>query len=294
MSAHDLDWSDVPFVLAVCEAGSLSGAARALGAKHSTVYRRLEALQNRLGVRLFERMPHGYVMTSAGEFFFEAAIDIREGMTNIERKLSGKDHRLEGALAVTTTNSLFFYLVPLFAKFQNAYSNIELTVITDVKSFDLSKRTADIALRPPNKPPDHWSGRNLATLEFATYAHQSYLDEVSKLDPEERRWVQLDDALSMSPMGRLAARLKPSDAPVTIANSIMGVLDFLRAGHGIAALPCYLGETVSGLVRVDDPLPEFNWELWVLSHPDLRKSARVRPFFDFVAHEIKDYFPIFP
>ena len=110
MKSQPLEWSDIPFVLAVCEAGSLSAAARNLGVNHSTVFRRIEGVEARLGVRLFERLSQGYVMTPAGELFFEQAQGLRDGLNGIQRELGGQDLRLEGTLSITTTDSLLQYL----------------------------------------------------------------------------------------------------------------------------------------------------------------------------------------
>ncbi|MEO1025822.1 MAG: LysR family transcriptional regulator [Pseudomonadota bacterium] len=101
----------MPYLLSVCEAGSLAGAARMLGVNHSTVFRRIEAVEARLGVRLFERLARGYVMTPAGERFYERAIVLCGGMDEIERDLGGRDLRLEGPLTVTTTDSLLHCLL---------------------------------------------------------------------------------------------------------------------------------------------------------------------------------------
>ena len=103
--AQKVDWSDMPFVLSVCEAGSLAGAARMLDVNHSTVYRRIEGVEDRLGVRLFERHNHGYVMTPAGELFYSRAILLCKGINQIEMELGGKDQRLEGQLTVANRAS---------------------------------------------------------------------------------------------------------------------------------------------------------------------------------------------
>lgn len=115
---QNLEWADMPYLLCVCEAGSLAGAARMLGVNHSTVFRRIEAVEKRLGVRLFERLARGYVMTPAGEHFYERGIQLCGGMDEIERELSGQDLRLEGPLTITTTDSLLHCLSSLFAQFQ--------------------------------------------------------------------------------------------------------------------------------------------------------------------------------
>ncbi len=170
MDAQTLDWSDIPFVLAVCETGSLSGAARKLGVNHSTVFRRIEGVESKLGVTLFERLSHGYVMTTAGEHFFQHGLALNEGMIRIQRELGGQDLRLRGELTVTSTDSLLRRLTPVFIAFQRQYPDVELRLLSDVRPLDLMKRDADIALRPTRHPPEHWVGRNLLSVAYAAYA----------------------------------------------------------------------------------------------------------------------------
>jgi len=289
-SDQKLDWSDIPYILTVCEAGSLAGAARLLGVNHSTVFRRVESVEARLGVRLFERRRSGYVMTPAGELFLKQASVLRDGMDRIERELSGKDLRLEGPLTVTTTDSLLHSLAPVFAAFQARHPDIELRLLSDVRALDLMQRDADIALRPTPDPPEHWIGRRLSRLSFATYAHRDYWRDARHLAPEHLRWVLLGDDLHQSPMSRLAMQHRAKEAKVTIANTMMSVFALVQSGTGIAAMPCYLAEGNPGLVRVHEPDASANWDLWLLAHPDVRRSARVNVFYDHVARQVTDEF----
>ncbi len=290
MNAQTLDWSDVPFVLAVCETGSLSAAARALNVNHSTVFRRIEGVESRLGVRLFDRRSHGYVMTIAGEHFYRNALDLRDGLNGIQRELGGKDLRLEGALTVTTTDSLLYFLTPVLSKFQAKYPEIDLRLISESRALDLMQRDADVAIRPTTAPPEHWIGRQVAPIICATYAHESYWTSVKRLPKQSRRWVRLDRDLSQSPMSTITKWRMPIEAPCTVVNTVMGVFDYVRSGQGVAVLPCYLGERASELVRIEEPDTQLQWDLWVLSHPDVRRSARVHAFFEFASNAIARVF----
>lgn len=286
MKAQPIEWSDIPYLLAVCEAGSLSAAARALGVNHSTVFRRIEGVESRLGVRLFERLSQGYVMTPEGEYFFEKAKSLQDGMNGVQRELSGKDLRLEGTLSVTTTDSLLQYLMPIFMNFQERYPDIELRILSDSHSLDLMQRDADVAIRPTINPPEHWSGREIGKIVCATYAHSAYWQDVEKRPANEQRWIMLDFDLDQSPMTKITLKRKPNQSPTTIVNTVVGVVDYIRSGKGIAVLPCYLAEMHPELVRIGERDTSEVWELWLLSHPDLRRSARVHAFFEFVAANI--------
>lgn len=283
MNAQTIEWSDIPFLLAVCEAGSLSGAARTLNVNHSTVFRRIENLEKRLGVRLFERLSRGYVMTPAGEKLYETARTLRGRLQEIELKISGQDLRLEGSLTVTTTDTLLHCLSPMFAAFQIKHPEIELRLLTDERALDLMQRDADVALRPTPSPPEHWVGRKISKLGFATYAHEAYWQIAQTRAPQDIRWLMLADDLNQSPMSKLTIRAKAGDTRVCVANTMMGVFDMVKSGLGVAAMPCYLGDRYPDLIRIDEPDDSFGWDLWLLAHPDVRRSARVNAFYDFAS-----------
>ena len=283
-----IEWSDVPFILSVCEEGSLSAAARSLRVNHSTVFRRIEAVEERLGVRLFERQSRGYVMTPAGELFYERAIVLYQGMNRLELELGGRDLRLEGRLTVTTTDSLLHVLTPVISRFQDLHPEVELRILSDSRPLDLSRRDADIALRPTPNPPEHWIGRKLARVECATYANADYMDKVQRVPPEERRWITLDDDLDQSPMSKITTLQRASEAPVTVVSTVMGVYDAVCSGLGLAVLPTYLGDLSETLIRIGDPDPRAVWDLWLLAHPDVRGSARVHAFFQHAAKEVPE------
>ncbi|MEM7068858.1 MAG: LysR family transcriptional regulator [Pseudomonadota bacterium] len=287
-NAQKVDWSDMPFVLSVCEAGSLAGAARMMDVNHSTVYRRIEGVEERLGVRLFERHSHGYVMTPAGELFYSRAILLCNGINQIELELGGKDLRLEGQLTVTTTDSLLHCLTPIFSAFQEAHPDVDLRLLSNARSLDLSRRDADIALRPTLNPPEHWIGRKLSKILCAPYVSVPYWESAKDLPPEELRWIILDDDLDQSPMSKVTMLKKHKDARITIVSTVMGVLDAVKSGLGVAVLPSYLGEHSDELLRLDDPEENVVWDLWLLAHPDVRRSARVHAFFDYATANVTD------
>src|SRR3712207_7391952 len=112
MPSRLIDWEDLRYVLAVADASSLASAARGLGVNHTTVLRRVNAFEERLGLRLFDRLPTGYALTAGGEELLAAARRMAETVTELERKLSGQDLRLEGTLRVTTTDTLMASLLP--------------------------------------------------------------------------------------------------------------------------------------------------------------------------------------
>ncbi|OCP03048.1 MULTISPECIES: LysR substrate-binding domain-containing protein [unclassified Ensifer] len=297
-SHHRIDWEDLRFVLAVAEASSLAAAARALGVNHTTVLRRVGAFEQKLGVRLFDRLPSGYTLTTGGEELLAVARQMAETVTELERRLTGQDLRLEGSLRITTTDTLMAcVLPPILTAFQQQHPGVLLEVNTSNALANLSHRDADVAIRPAVDPPETLVGRRIATVAFAVYAAPSYLQERG-LDPAEKiaftgeRWIGLGDALSSSSVARWMRARRPGPAALR-CDSLVSAREAAVAGIGLAALPCYLGDKTPGLVRVSPPVAEMATALWLLTHEDLRRTARVSAFTEFAGHSLAKLRPLF-
>ncbi len=271
MDAQDPDWDDLRVFLAVARAGSLSGAARALGVNHSTVFRRVGTLEERLGVRLFERLPGGYVLTAAGEEMQAAALRIEDEVAGLGRRLAGRDLRLRGTVRVTTLDMLALGLLPRhLAAFRAAYPGIELEIVLSNAALSLTRREADVALRVAEAPPEHLVGRRVGRLAFAVYGAAGAAAPGPGADLAAADWIGLDP--DQAPLARRFARFLPGVRPVCRANSIAAVIAAARAGIGLAPLPCGLADRDPALRRVA-PLPEsFTLDLWLLTHEDLRTT----------------------
>lgn len=284
------DWNEPQLVLAVQRAGSLTGAAKTLGIDHSTVFRRLNALETRLGVRLFERLPAGsYHATSAGERMAAAAERMEDETLALGRDIAGRDHRLSGRLRVTSSETLAYRMLTRhLAAFRQAHPGIVVELAIDNRVLSLSRREADIALRPMRpKEGDLW-GRQLADVAWTVYGARAYLDAnggaLSSVDDLGHRaligWEE-------TTVGILAAdwlnRVVPVDTFVYRTSSLVNQCVAAKAGIGLALLPCYLGDADSNLARaLPHPIPELAGELWIVTHADLKGTARVRAFFEIV------------
>ena len=283
------DWDDLRVFLAVARAGTLSGAARVLGVNHSTVFRRLAAFEAGLGVRLFDRLPTGYIRTLAGEEMMEAAEAIEEQVAALERRVTGRDLELRGTLRVTTTDTIALSFGPRhIAAFHNAYPGIvvELSAVTERVS--LSRRDADVAIRPTNTPPDSVVGRRVARIAMAVYAARAGRDPPRFASPAfwQGPWLDGDENLAHLSSARwLAAQAAPG-ATVFRGNNLTVLFEACRAGLGFAVLPCYLGDGDGALQRIGAPIDDLAIDLWLLTHEDLRQTARVRAFLDFMADSI--------
>jgi DNA-binding transcriptional LysR family regulator len=280
---HRIDWDDLRYVLAVAEQGSLAGAARALGVNHTTVLRRVNAFEAAQAVRLFERLPTGYALTAGGEELLAAARRVGDLVTALERRLAGQDLRLEGSLRATTTDTLMVSILPaVLAAFQAAQPGIQVEISLSNAVANLTKRDADVAIRPTGDPPETLVGRRVAGLAFALYAARG-AGFPGEAPLDALPWVAPDDTLAESSLARWMRATLPGIVPMLRADSLVALREAAAAGLGVAALPCYLGDTDARLVRVrPDPLP-LRLSLWVLTHADLRRTARIRAFAEFVA-----------
>jgi DNA-binding transcriptional LysR family regulator len=280
------EWDDLRYVLAVADARSLASAARNLGVNHTTVLRRVSAFEKRLGLRLFERLPTGYVLTAGGEELIAAARHIDDTVTTLERKLAGQDLRLSGTVRVTTTDTLMGSILPeILAGFRAAHPGIGVEVALSNLMFNLTRRDADVAIRPAKDPPETLTGRRIAKIAFAIYASPHYLAKHRKPDDlAAHQWVGPDDSLAGSSVAQWMRSELPETEITLRTDSLLGLRQAAQAGLGLAALPCYLGDTSPDLVCVHGPIAAMETALWILTHEDLRHTARIRAFTEFAAN----------
>jgi DNA-binding transcriptional LysR family regulator len=284
-----MDWDDYQYFLAVASGGSVSAAARRLGQSHSTVIRRLDKLEGALDVRLFERFQSGYVLTPTGEELLALLGPIDEGMQDVARKIAGRDAALQGSIRVTTTDTLLGALVlPAVAAFRLAYPGVQIQLTIDNRFVNLSRRDADVAIRPSNTPPDNLVGRKLGSLRTAPYAAQAYLDrrEESGGGWDSYDWVAPDEALGHLRQAAWLRQHVPPERQVASVDSLLGMAGAVEAGIGAGMLLCLLADGRPGLVQLAPPDAPLDTELWILSHPDLRRVKRIRAFTDFMYEEL--------
>lgn len=278
----DMNWDDLRIFLAVAEAGSLSGAARQLGINHSTVYRRINTLESSQNVRLFERMDRGYLLTVEGEEMKRATEQMATEIDALERKLSGHDMRLSGNIRVTTTDTLIYRLLtPHLAAFKSTYPGIDLEIIVNTQNLDLTKREADIAIRPTNKPPETLVGRRLYDINIGVYGSKSYLDRHGNLDDlSAHTWLALDESLAHIAGYKWMRDNLTTPRIALTSNNFFTLMSGAIAGMGLALLPGHIGDNEPELKQVLKIDPSTS--LWLLTHADLRRTARIRAFMDFM------------
>lgn len=282
-------WDDFRLVRAIAQTGSLAGAADLLTVNHSTIFRRLGALEEQIGSRLFERARSGYVPTATGEEMVKLAERMGEEVAAVERRITGRDLRPSGELRVTTNDSMLVHmLTPVFASFRAAYPEIRLDVVVANQPLSLSKRDADVAIRASDRPGDILVGRRIASIAWGVYARPDLLSQ-NRLEPGDLRkhqWIGFSDTLgSIKPAKWLRERVG-EDRLVYRLNSVLGLAEAALAGIGLTVLPCFIGASTPGLVRLMGPEPEMESGLWLLTHPDIKSTARVRSFMEHAGREL--------
>lgn len=280
------DWDDLRYFLAVARTGSLSGAARVLDVNHSTVFRRMAAFEEHLGVRLFDRLPNGYVLTPAGEQMQEVAVGIEERIASLGRSLAGQDSRLTGAVRITTLDMLAIGVLPRhLAAFRAEYPGIEIDLTISNSILNLTRREADVALRVSRDPPETLVGRRVGRLVFAVYGSRDYCRQRPEPELGLQDWIGYD--AEHAALAQRFVALYPEVRPVVEVNSVAVAIAAAGAGLGLAVLPCGLADTERDLKRVAALPEEFTLDLWLLTHEDLRTTARIRAVLDFMADRFK-------
>lgn len=286
----NLSWDDFRLIKAIADVRSLPAAAALLGINHSTVFRRLGQIEEALGAKLFERHRSGYTLTTPGEEMVALAHRVDEDITAFTRKMAGREITPAGELRVTTNDSLLIHLLtPLFVKFRKACRDVRLDVVLANQELNLSKRDADVAIRATDNPPENLVGRRAATIAWALYGRAEEFPNSDALTQEslfERDWVALGDNLAtLKAVKFVHEHIAPERIGYRV-NTVLGLAEAVEQGLGVGHLPCFIGDVRPGLARLGSPIPEFSTGLWVLTHPDLRHSPRVRVFLDFLAEEI--------
>ena len=284
-----LSWDDLQFFLAVHERGSVGAAARWLGVNHSTVLRRIGSLEASVGQRLFDRLPAGYALTVEGQELAASLAGVTEQIESAQRRLGACDPEVRGIVRLTAPDTLAHgLLMPHLASFRARHPAVELQVVVDNTALNLTQREADVAIRGTNQPPDNLVGRRVGITQTALYASRAYLDAIGEDATEaDFAWVAPDDSLAHLASAQWLRRHVHAGRVAMRVDSLVGLADAVSAGLGVGLVSCALGDARSELVRLADPPPEFDTQVWILTHPDLRQVRRIRVFIDHMAEHLQ-------
>ncbi|MDJ0657806.1 MAG: LysR family transcriptional regulator [Xanthomonadales bacterium] len=280
-----MDWNDLRYVLAISRDRTLLSAAAKLGVAHTTVSRRVKALEDQLRVRLFDRTPDGFIPTAAGEDLVAAAERMEDQVLAAEGRVLGRDARLRGALRVSTADILFQGFPDAFASFIARYPSIHLTVATSSEPASLTRREADTVLRLSNAPPEHFVGRRIGHVQFAVYASGELVEQVGEGAPlSAYPWIGWDERQDFRWFDQWLASNAPGAKTVfRLDNNTLLRGHAIRAGMGAQILPCFLADPDPDLQRIAPLDDTFRLDLWLLTLAELRANSRVRAFMGHMA-----------
>ncbi|MEM1053382.1 MAG: LysR family transcriptional regulator, partial [Pseudomonadota bacterium] len=247
LGAKELNWENVKTFAIVVQVGSVRRAAQELGVHHSTISRRIDALEYALGARLFDRQPGGYVLTHPGETLLHAVQSSGHQLNEAMRSVAGADGELSGVLTVTMAEPLAAYAFgPRLSEFVAQHKDIELRVLATNEHLDVSRREADIAIRMDNNPPETLVGKRMFPYYQTVYASPDYLDRNDLArNPEAGRWLGWDASEDRHPEWTKASEFPAVPVWGSFPNLALQVAA-ARGGLGLALLPCFLGDRETG------------------------------------------------
>lgn len=275
-----LSWDDLRIIRAIGKNGAIAPAAEMLGINSSTIARRLTKVEEVLGTRLFDRRRTGYVTTAEGDEVIALAERVELDVVGVARRVSGRSEGHAGDLRITTSDAiLLYFLTPLIASFKARNPAVKIEVIVGNTALNLARGESDIAVRATEKPPENLFGRKVATIAWAPYLTASVGTPPPGTDALfDRQWVSYGGKLSsLKACGFIAERVQPDNITYR-TDSVAGAAAAISAGLGAGYLPCMLGDICPGLKRIGPIEPDLSDELWLLTHPDIRKSGRIYAF----------------
>lgn len=273
-----MDWNALKVFLAIEQAGSLAGAARALGVNHSTVFRRLNAFEKDLGARLFERQSGGYALTPLGEELRDIANRVDGAFNDMERRIAGRDVQPRGKVRITAPNNLAYrYLPGYLADFNQDYPDIKVELLVSNLEVNMNSRQADIAVRVTDAPPEHLVGRQVRSIGWSVYGSPAYREKFGFPDDldalQHHRLIGASGGMQHLPAFVWVER-HLAQCVSARSDDLVAMSSLAQSGHGLALLP---DDQQRPELKALFTLPAGKTSnLWLLTHPDLRQVERIR------------------
>lgn len=279
-------WDEVRTAYQVARQGTVSGAADTLGVHHATVIRHIDALEQRLGVKLFQRHARGYTPTEAGEDLARVAQATEDQLQQLAGRIKGRGADVSGDLLVTSIVEISDLMVPMLTGFQDQNKGVTVRYLTDQRVFRLEYGEAHIAIRAGAAPeePDNVV-QPLMKLEIGLYASKGYIKRHGKptdaSDLKGHLFVGSDNRESRAPFQKWLLNHVSYDQVVFRTTETQSMLEAIREGAGIGFVARHRGDADPDLVEVLPPVEEWSPQLWIVTHVDLHRTAKVQAF---VAH----------
>jgi DNA-binding transcriptional LysR family regulator len=282
----------LPTLLAIAETRSPLKAAELAGVSASTMYRHINALETKVGTKLFDRLPEGWQPTTAGEDAIQLARDVEKNVSDLEARLRIKTTKPQGPLVISVSDELATrYLAPQLVEFRQRYPDVVPVVHVSNVFADLARHEADVAIRPSKDPGETLIGRKVGQMRHAIYGARSYIKKHGRptsiaglaghqICAYDQAIKNYDVASWMEGLGvdyKVAARF----------NVLSSLSVAVQAGLGLAVLPCYVGDQLPGCVAVLDVEDGLAVDIWLVAHRSRKGDPTVRAFFEFFAAVIQ-------
>ena len=286
-----MDWNDLRYFLAVARLGSTLRAAKHLRVSQSTISRRITALEEAIGVKLFVRNPSGYRLTARGETIVPAAEAVEASAVAFTDSIAAEARRVAGTVRLTTVEAAAnAWIMPSLGLLRARYPELRLEIMTSDRNFDIARGEADVALRFDNKPTqESLIVRHLVDLHETFYAHEKLVetlgmpDDLSKITRYPLVMPMNEEGL----INRWLAEHFPDAQVSHRASSLSSIIVSVRAGIGTSILPCLMGDDTRGLVRLLPPIPELTVPGWIVTTDEARRQPHIRAVIDFVVEQIQ-------
>ncbi|MGH7124496.1 MAG: LysR family transcriptional regulator [Stellaceae bacterium] len=275
------DWGDLRVFLTLATEGRLSAAARKLEVSHPTVARRIKALEDAIGARLFDQLPDRFVLTAAGEELLADAREMERAADSIERRSVGLGDTTHGTVRISAGEAMTAFLARHLPRLRHNLNCVEFELVASHTLANLSRREADLLIREQVPHVASIVARRLGRVAYAVYGSRAL--EIAGLSREAMRampWVGFDDEHEYMPGQSWMLELLEGARPLVRVNNWLVLHEAVRAGAGLAVLPCYVGDSDPELRRVGATLSEVAVDQWLLVHRDLRTLPRVRAVMD--------------
>jgi DNA-binding transcriptional LysR family regulator len=277
------NWDEIRTAYHVARLGTVSGAAEVLGVHHATVIRHIDALERRLGSRLFQRHARGYTPTEAGRDLLSVAQTTEEQFAHLSSRIKGQGETVSGELVVTSIAGIADLLTPVMVGFQEKWPDVRVRFLTDMRLFRLDYGEAHVAIRAGSgaEEPDNVV-QPLVQMRTALYAARSYVARhgkpASEADFGRHRFIASDNQTSRAPFYRWLRATVPPDRITYAATEPAALEAAVRQGAGIGFLSAYRGSEDPDLVEVLPPRPEWDAPLRIVTHVDLHRTRKVQAF----------------
>ena len=276
-------WDEIRTAFQVARLGTVSGAAEVLGVHHATVIRHIDALEKRLGSKLFQRHARGYTATEAGQELLKVAQTTEDQFNQLVSRIKGQGNTVSGELVVTAITGISHILTPVFAAYQQTYPDVTIRFISDMRLFRLDYGEAHVAIRAGGAPqePDNVV-QPLARLQMGLYASTSYVNThgqpASPADFVRHRFIGPENLDHRAPFYRWLADHAPHDRIIYRTSEPEAIEQAVLNGIGIGFLQTWEARQNPQLVEIMAPLPDWGSSLWIVTHVDLHRTLKVQTF----------------